>query len=194
VPHFLSDPPVFLQLVVILATAATAFVWWRERSRKAQVALGIVFALAIAFFAVSHFWESPREQATTRVRGVIAAMNRYDAGQAMAHVSDRFDYRGCTKGMLRQAELNRILRQYNAVLSAHGFTRDGVQYSPDGNSCTIPFNVTVSGDIGSRPFFYVEATVVKDPDGEFRLAGFKVWENSLQGRNSSEFVVPGLGR
>jgi hypothetical protein len=191
-PHFLSDPPAFLTLVVVLAILATGFVWWRNRSRTTQIAFVIAVIIGLAFFVISWRWESPREQAHRRVQGVIDAMNRYDAGSAMPHVSDRFDYRGAKKGDLKQSQLNSIIRDRRANIQAWGFSRENVEYATD--RCTIAFSVNVTGDIGSRLGFYVKATVGKDTDGEYRLTGFNVYENTLQGTNSAEFIVPGLGK
>jgi hypothetical protein len=191
-PLIIADPPPFLTIVILLGTLVTGLICWRNRSRKSKVALAIAAVIAGAFFVISWRWESPREQAYRRVQGVIDAMNRYDTGAAMTHVSDRFDYRGARKQDLRQAPLNAILRERRANIQAWGFSRDTTEYEAD--RCTISFSVNVSGDLGSRIGFFVKATVAKDADGEYRMIGFRVFENTLQGSNSPEFVVPGLAR
>lgn len=191
-PLVLADPPPFLTITILLATLVTVFVWWRNRSRKSLVALAVAAIIAVAFFVISWRWESPREQAYRRVQGVIDAMNRYDTGAALAHVSDRFEYRGARKNDLRQAPLNAILRERRANIQAWGFSRDTTEY--DADRCTISFSVNVTGDLGSRIGFFVKATVARDADGEYRMIGFRVYENTLQGANSPEFIVPGLGR
>ena len=192
-PTVLSDPaPVYLVVYALAAMLALA-VWYQRRDRKSRNAMiGIVSVVALLYFF--NFWfESPREKAIGRVHGVIAAMNRFDSGLAVEHVSDRFDYRGAKKSDLRHAALNQILRHHQTVISAWGFSRNDVHDYSD-NTVTVGFGVNVTGTLGSRPGFYVRATAVKDADGEWRINGFKVYENAMQQTNSPEFIVPGLGK
>jgi hypothetical protein len=193
-PTVLSDPaPVYLVVYALAAMIALA-VWYQRRDPKSRNAMiGVVSIVALLFFF--NFWfESPREKAIGRVHGVIAAMNQYDSGLAVTHVSDRFDYRGAKKSDLSHALLNQILRDHRTVISAWGFSRSDVSYDESGNAVTVGFGVNVTGTLGSRPGFYVRATAVKDADGEWRINGFKVYENAMQQTNSPEFIVPGLGK
>ena len=194
VPNFLSDPPPVVFVLYAIAAMIAVAVWYRRRDRKSQVAMIASLAILAILVFLSYKFESPREEAIRRVNDVISAMNRFDSGLALEHVSDSFNYRGAKKGNLRSAPLNLLLRDDRAVLTSWDFARDDVQYDPSGNSVTIGFNVNVSGSSGSRPGFYVRATCIKDPDGQFRISTFKVHENAMQKANSSEFIVPGLGQ
>ena len=193
-PTVLSDPaPVYLVVYALAALVALA-VWYQRRDKKSRKAMIAMVSIVVLLFFFSFWFESPREKAIGRVHAVIAAMNRFDSGQAVEHVSDRFDYRGAKKSDLRNAELNQILQGHQAVISAWGFSRNDVSYDYTGNAVTVGFGVNVTGTLGSRPGFYVKATAVKDPDGEWRIGGFKVYENAMQQTNSPEFIVPGLGK
>ena len=194
VPNFFSDPPTYAILLYAIAAMIAVAVWYRRRDRKSHVAMIAVLAIVAALIFVSYKLESPREEAIRRVNGVIDAMNRFEAGQAVEHVSETFNYRGAVRSSLQRAQLNQILRDRQARISAWDFARDDVQYDPSGNTVTIGFNVNVSGHDGSRPGFYVRATCIKDPDGQYRLSGFIVHENAMQKAKSPEFIVPGLGQ
>jgi hypothetical protein len=190
-PTVLSDPAPVLLVIYAIAALVALGVWYRRRDRKSQIALAATLAIVAALIGLSVWFESPREVAIRRVNGVIAAMNRYDTGAAVEHVSDRFDYRGVKKTGLRNAALNQILREYQAKIAPWDFDRNDVTYDSAG-AVTIGFCVNVKGSLGSRPGFYVRATCVKDPDGEYRLSGFKVHESALQKAKSQEFIVPGM--
>ena len=190
-PTVFSDPAPVLLLVYAIAAILALGVWYRRRDRKSQLALAATLAIVAALVGLSVWFESPREVAIRRVNGVITAMNRYDAGAAMDHVSDRFDYRGVKKSGLRNAALNQLLREQKAVITPWDFDRNDVTYEADG-SVTIGFCVNVKGSLGSRPGFYVRATCVKDPDGEYRLSGYKVHDSALQKARSPEFIVTGM--
>jgi hypothetical protein len=193
-PNFLTDPSPTMQFLAIIGLVIAIAVWYRYRDKKTLIAMIIVTAVVATLFTISWFWKSPREHAIDRATAITNAMNRFDLGRALENVSDNFNYKGCRKKDLKQAELNSILRSENAVISLWGFSRDEVVYSADGNSCEIGFGANVSGHHGSRPGFYVKMTVAKDADGEFRTTGFKVYEDYLKKENGGEFQVPGMNR
>ncbi|HMC64028.1 MAG TPA: hypothetical protein VKI65_03745, partial [Gemmataceae bacterium] len=90
---------------LLLATAAVILlvVWWRTRRRKYAVVIGVIAALAGAYYLLDIAVETDREQIQRKVQELAAGVHEHRLERTFAQVSDSFRRRGRTKEAFRQA-------------------------------------------------------------------------------------------
>ncbi|HET6575058.1 MAG TPA: hypothetical protein VFG68_15735 [Fimbriiglobus sp.] len=197
-PTWLSDPSDAFYLVLFVLVVIAVMVWARNRTRGAQVRAGVAIALLAALFVIDRLVESPREEAVRKTRAMATAANEQFVRPAdqrtwdgvAAHISDQFDFNGVKKDDLLKA-----IAQAPAAGDGEGdvseFDRSRVEYLP-GDKVKVPFVVRIfprgSNFTAPQARFHVEGIFAKDPDGQYRLRGMKLYEDAGGGRQGAEMT------
>jgi hypothetical protein len=204
-PTWLSDPSNGFYLVLFVLAVIAVMVWARNRTRGNLARAGVAVALLVAVFLIDRLVESPREEAVRKTQEMARAANEQFARPAPqrnwdgigAHISDQFDFHGAKKEDL----LNAI-----AQAPAHGdgegdvteFDRNRVEYQA-GDRVMVPFVVRVfprgSNFTAPQARFHVEGVFARDPDGQYRLRGMRLFEDAGGGRQGVEMTsLPRRGK
>jgi hypothetical protein len=105
-----------------------------------------------------------------------------------SHISDQFDFHGAKK-----ADLLKAIAQASGRGDGEGdvseFDRARVEYQ-SGDAVKVPFVVRIfprgSNFTAPQARFHVEGIFAKDPDGQYRLRGMKLYEDAGGGRQGVE--------
>jgi hypothetical protein len=184
-PTFLSDPTQGFYLVLIAFFVIALVLAGKNQDRRSFQTLGIATVAIAAVFLIDRFVESPREQAVRKIEEISAAINERSAERMLANVSDSFDYKGRKKADLAQAV--ELAERHGVRTATWDFNRDRVV--AESNDIEIAFEGKAEGPRGEPFMKHFRARFVKDPDGQYRLQTFRVFDY-VQKEQESE--IPGF--
>jgi hypothetical protein len=184
-PTFLSDPSTALYAILGVITLVLGVVAARRQKRSDLINFGIVAAVLLAVFLIDRAVESPREAAVRKIQEMGAASRAKKYDDLLKHVSDSFKYKSLDKAGLRDRA-----RQAEAIgfggISEYDLARSGFKQV---NDTTIEHGFRVKHNGQPELHFYVVGTFKKEPDGEWRLTTFKLFDPV---NTNDEKDVPGL--
>ncbi len=188
-PAVLTDPPPTLWILLALFALVAVGLWQRSRSRTTGRIALVAVLLPVLLFLCRFSGESPRQEATRRMKAIVAAMDARNPDAMLPHVAEDFDYNGRKKKDIKTSPLWDLLKQYNARASASAFGQDDEQ--PDDTTVVIGF--TAWGSVDGKDFpMYVRATFKKDAKGEWKVKTLKAYQDPVRKANGPEFTIPGL--
>jgi hypothetical protein len=171
-PTAFSDPSPTLYIVLGAVTVIFGAVALRRQRRSDVINFLIPAGLLLALFLIDWAIETPREAVVRKIAEMGAASRAQKHDDLFRHVSESFRYRSLDKKGLRDRA-----RQAEAMgfegFAEYDLARSG--FKPiDQNTVEQGFRVKHTGQ---PPLpFYVVATFKKDPDGEWRLSTFKLFD------------------
>jgi hypothetical protein len=171
-PTALSDPSPTLYLVLGVVTVIFGAIALRRQRRSDVINFLIPAALLVALFVIDRLFESPREAAVRKIQemGTASRDRKYD--DLFRHVSDSFKYRSLDKKGLRDRARQAEAMGFGGI-AEYDLARSGFK-SIDDNTVEQGFRVKHTGQ--PELHFYVVATFKKDPDGEWRITTFKLYD------------------
>lgn len=184
-PTALSDPSTALYAVLGVAALVLGLLALRKQTRSAAINFAIPAAALLAVFLIDRFVESPREMAVRKIREMGAASRDKKVDDVLKHVSDSFKYRALDKKGLRDRAQQAESMGFGGV-SEYDLARSGFK-EVDANTIEQGFRVKHNGS--PEIHLYVIGTFKKDPDGEWRLTTFKLYDPV---NLNDEKEVPGL--
>lgn len=184
-PTALSDPSLSLYAILGVATVLLGIIALRRQKRSDAINFCIPAAALIALFVIDMAVESPREQTVRKIQemGQASRDKKYD--DIFKHVSDSFKYRSLDKKAL-QDKAKQAEGQGFGGFSEYDLARSSFRPMEDG---TIEQGFRVNVKLAQDFPFYVKGTFKKDPDGEWRLVTFKLFDAINM---NDEKEIPGL--
>jgi hypothetical protein len=159
----------------------------RSQRRRDLILFLVGAGALVTLFAIDHFVESPREETTRKIKEMASASKARNIGDITKHMAESFYYNGRNKSETREL-FNRILENTNfGGVDVTAFSRDEFQEIDD-KTAKVRFEVWPTG-FGLPEFRYsCWATFVKEPDGQFRLKTFDLY----QGAGDKPVIPPQL--
>lgn len=187
-PTFLSDPPQTLYLLAGAFAIVSCAVWFGRRDKRSLAVFAAALLLAALVLLLDALFESPREGAEHAVRDISEAVNSRNWDAFDARVSKDFQYKNWKKADLR-AKLAEVIGRYDARTAVWEFNRDKVVQTGD-DQVELVFDA--KGDPKSGPAYYAhfKATLVREPDGVWRLKTLAVYPYASK-TNGPEESFPG---
>ena len=177
-PTFLSDPA--RTLLIILGFLAVILVvgWLQRRSRVALIAAIIAAVALIGVFLCDLFFESPREEATRKMREISTATKAKKLDDGFKHISESFTYQGLDKKALYEKGKWAQTFEVWGGIEVEGFHRSDVKML-DENKVQIGFDAWASGpaSLFKDYHYYCKATFQKEADGQFRLLTLELYKD-----------------
>ena len=184
-PTFLSDPTQAFYLILIAFFVIALVIAGKNQDRRSFQTLGIATVALAGIFLIDFMVESPREQAVRKIEEISAAINERNTEKMLEHVSESFEYKGKKKPDLAQAI--DLARREDVNTATWEFNRDRVVAGAA--DIEIAFDAKAENRRGQPFMAHFRARFVKDPDGQYRLQTFKVY-NIVQ--KDSEQDIPGF--
>jgi hypothetical protein len=191
VPTFLSDPTRGFYLVLIAFAVVAAVLVGVNRTRRRWLVFGSAAALLLAVYATDALVESPREEATRKVKAMADAATATDPNRFVEHVSPTFAATGgATREKLRLSPVWGLIRERQARVAVWGFGHD----SFDRISTTeveVGFYAKAEADGGGMVMRYCKTRFVQDPDGQYRMSTIKFYNPADRGIHVED-PIPGF--
>ena len=187
---------------VILAAAVVLLLvaWWQTRKRY-WLYPGLAFlALIGVYFLLDRLVETDREQIVRKVNEMSAGVRERSVDRIFANVSEQFHLNGSGRAAFRQFA-ERALRTGEVTditiwdfAFPEGFRtkvrRVGTAGAPERDGARVSFMVKPQGPRLGAPFFRCDATFVRDPDGQWRLFTFQLFQPGVD--SNQPFQIPQL--
>ena len=189
-PNVLSDPPFLLYAILVIGFVIAVAVWYRLRSHKSRIAVGIFALLLGALTLIDRLIESPREESVRRVEAMAAAAKVRDPAWFVEQLAKSFAYNGKTREDVRNSGIWNLIRQYNVRVAVWGLGKDDFQILSD---TEIEFGFYAKGEASGQQgaeVRYILTRFVKEADGAYRLKSMKFY--SLQNGNRAEEPITGF--
>ena len=171
-----GDPVVYLILACV-ALACFAL-WWRTRKRRYAIAGVVAVLLGVVFFLLDRSFESDREQIERKTQEVAAAVQRHDVAGAFRHISEEFHYGATDKKGLRAFAEQGVAQRNVTEMTVWGFEPGAVDRAARTAGMNFLFKVRGNWSAGGE-FFRCESIWKLDPDGQWRLFTFKIFNPAV---------------
>jgi hypothetical protein len=162
--------------------------WWRTRKRGFLIAAVFFAALILAYSLLDHLVESDGEQMTRKVDEIATAVSRKDVDAAFRSVSDSFKH-----GAADKQQFQKFCKSHQAaghVAEVKVWDLEATKLSPEDRRGVVQFRFKVTGNWGeSPPNYFARVTFVKDPDGQWRLQNYDVYDALNQ--SNTPVPIPG---
>jgi ketosteroid isomerase-like protein len=178
------------RLTVYVALAVVALLlaarWWQTRRGAWLVGAACALALIGVYYVLDRARETDREQIERKLQEMAAAVRPRDVRRICAHISESFQLQGVGKATFCEFadRMMRTRQVTDLVVFDVGFP-PGFKSSFEDRSGGAPrrteqarvqLRAKPRGDAqGTNITYPVEATFVRDPDGQWRLQTFQVF-------------------
>lgn len=183
-PTFLSDPTLATYLVLFAIVLIAGGNAARNQNRKSLLGVGLAILPLLLLFLCDRFFESPREEATRKVKAMAAAAaDPPHPDQFIENVSPSFNEKGKTRDALKTHHVWDVVRQFHARVAVWGFGHDAFEQISD---TEVEVGFYVKADSHQTSGFvmrYARARFVKDPDGQYRVKSIKFYDPATGGLN-----------
>jgi hypothetical protein len=182
--------------VFLAALAAVMlYAWWVTRKRRWLYRVGAVAVLAGAYFLLDRLVETSREQIERNLTEMAAGVKARDRDRVFNHLSDDFRWRKFDKSTLRVLADSHGWQLGEPILWDIRFPSDykspvlakvpGEGQAPP--SRWVVFRLKRKGDAVA---FDCEALFVREPDGQWRMRHFEVFNPVVD--STKPLDLPGL--
>jgi hypothetical protein len=159
---------------VILGLVAVAFLvaLWTTRKRSYAIGLGVSVAL-IALFLLLTWVPSDRSQIVGAINEMGRGVRMGNADLIFSHISDKFHLGSLDKPTFRRAVEGVLQRKEVTDIEVWDF--EPPEISRPNRTARIAFMVKPKGPLGGDAHYRCKATFVLDPDGQWRMQTFQVF-------------------
>jgi ketosteroid isomerase-like protein len=179
VSDWLFEGRIAVYCLIGVAAVILFLVWWRTRKRNVLLAAAAVAALAVGYFVLSQFVETPRKQVERKLQEMASAVSARDADGIFKHIAKDFKFRGMDRPQFRG---------YVDTALQRGIITELVIYDVewpdggDGRSRPVEFMAKPKGPVlGDQPAYRVTAKFVREGDGQWRMQSFEAY-NPVAGK------------
>jgi hypothetical protein len=190
-PAVLTDPPPALWILLVIFALVSVGLWLRSRKRGMGIAAVIAVLLLVLLFLCRFAGESPRQEATRRMKAIVAAIDARKPDDMLPHIAEDFDYHG-RKQDIKASGLWGLLDQENARVSAKFL--DGVDPPPPEGTVVIDLNAWGTARGQDHGPLFIRATFKKDAKGEWKVTTMWATLDQIRKANGTEFFIPYLGK
>jgi hypothetical protein len=173
--HWLVEGWLSIYLVLLTIAIGLLAMWWRTRRRRWLIGLAVVAGLVGLYALLDWLIETPYEQMVRKINEMAASAQKRDPTSLSANISNDFSFRGMSKDALLAAANSRIRNGDVREVVVWDFQRGPI--SAEERTGDIDFLIKVKTVWTPDAVFYrCHATFALDPDGQWRLRTFKLFD------------------
>jgi hypothetical protein len=174
-PSWLIEDPTILYLVLAVIALVCLGLWWRDRKRRPLIGLAVVLVLVGLVALLDVFIVTERERLMTTLRTMAGRVQAVDVDGTFQHISDQFVLGKENKEQFRQFCRDAVQRHGISRMNMWDMTI--VELSPERRTARVEFNAKAESSRHLAEFFrLVRADFVLDPDGQWRMSGFQLFD------------------
>jgi hypothetical protein len=193
-PSWLVDDPTDAYMVLGLLALVLGIIWWFNRGEdfgkkklgwlKGLIArrltlnqccgmgLTLIGFLAVVILALYLFVDTDNKRIRRAIREMSDGVKEDNVDKIFSHISNQFRLVGMTKESFRPVVESHRRNGDVTEVAAWGFEQ--AKFTEDKKEATIEFMIKPKGSI-TQGWFRCVATFVRDPDGQWRLKTFSVF-------------------
>jgi signal transduction histidine kinase len=171
---WLVDNPTYVYVTLGIVALGFLIGLWTTRKRRYAIGLGIVAGLALLFFLFTLLMPTDLKRIRHAIDGMGAGVREKNTDRIFDHISDRFRLGSLDKEAFRSA-VDPILKRGDVTEINVWDFRDA-DISREKRTGTLVFQVKPQPeDRFNKQFYRCKATFVLDPDDQWRLKGFELF-------------------
>lgn len=188
-PSWLAEDPTVVYFILGLVALALTAGWWMTRLGKFAVGAVVAVLLILLVRLIDYCVVTDREKIVGSVRTMAEGVDERDIDKIFSRVSARFRLKGLDKAGFRGWAEPHIRNGDVSSIRVWGFTRGSVDR--ERGTATIEFLVKGHGawERGGE-FFRCKAAFLLDPDGEWRMSGFELFQPYQDPELASPLDIP----
>ena len=170
---FLIDEPGPIYVFLVLAIVVAVALWWRT-DRKWFLLGGIVsLLLIVALWLLGRWIETDNLQIERRIREMRTGVQQRNVDQILANISDKFHFGNYNKAQFRTRAAEALRRLDINDIEVWDFREH--QTAREKREASVTFSVKPHTGFSRGEFYKCTADFVLDPDGQWRMSGFRVF-------------------
>jgi hypothetical protein len=192
-PSWLVDHPTLIDVLLIVIALACAIRWWQgHKDRSLFGVIGAVLVLVVIWL-LGLFLPSDAKKIDHALQEMSVGVQTHDVNRIFQHVSEQFEQGSPTftstlnKAAFRQRAESIIGNRH--VTEVRVWDVKVEEFSPDKRQAKVTFSAKPKGDWSQDVFYRVRAEFVLDPDGQWRLKGFRVFNPYVE--SETPLTIPG---
>jgi hypothetical protein len=208
-PTWLADDPTMAYVILGLLALVLGVIWWINRgedfgkkklgwirgliarrltlNQACAMGLTLIAFLAIAVFLLSHFAVTDHKRIVKAIEEMSAGVREKNVSKIFAHISDQFNLRGQTKSSFQPTVKFHLDNDDIVEVAAWDF--ETAKVDREKKEATIEFMIKPKGRLTRDVPYRCLATFVLDPDGQWRLKTFSVFEPHID-PGSGQSIYP----
>jgi hypothetical protein len=189
-PSWIVDDPTLACVILGLAALLFGACWWFTRERWLAIAVGIFAGLTALVLLLFFLIDTDAKQIKRRIRAMADAVGIKDADRIFEHFSEQFVFLGLYgKQSFRERAMGYVQRGEVQSISVWGFEPRDIDREQ--KKATMLFKAKATG-IGFKgiEYFRVRASFVLDPDGQWRLREFWLYDPMIDPATGPELKIP----
>jgi hypothetical protein len=188
-PSWLVDDPTLLLTILGILALALAIAWWLTRQRALLFALAGVVCLAGLVIVLYYLIDTDAKQIERNLHKMVAGVEAKDPQRIFDYISDRFSFLGHNKASFRQGVEGYI--RSGEVQGIKVWAFDVRELNREQRTAKVLFNAKGQGT-AFQGYEYVQckAVFVLDPDGQWRLKGFDLYQPQTDPDHGEPLTVP----
>jgi uncharacterized protein YjeT (DUF2065 family) len=193
-PNWLIDDPTNVLFVLALLAIALGVLWWVRRSddfgkkkvnwikglitcrvtlnQFCAMGLTLIAFLAIAELLLYFFVPTDQKRIESAIQEMSDGVRQNNVDKIFAQISDRFSNKESFRPVVKHYTDNGDITE----VAAWDFEQ--ARFNQEKTEATIEFMIRPKGNMTHSPYRCV-ATFVKDPDRQWRLRGFRVFQPQI---------------
>jgi hypothetical protein len=171
---WLIDNSTLVYTILGAACLGLGLLWWRTKYARYLEGSALALALIAAVWTLGFFVDTDTRRIVRAVEEMRAGVQGRDVDRIFAQISRHFRFGGSNFTEFRRRVAD-VIRSRN-VNDVNVWDFEPGEISRTRGTATINFKVKPTGDWGNDARFYrCDAEFVLDPDGQWRMRGFQVF-------------------
>jgi hypothetical protein len=185
------------ELAIERPTQQSRILQWRSRQRKFAVLAGTIVLFLAALWLFASLGSSDTRKIKHALEEMSAGVESHDLNRIFAHVSDQFQQGMPTFGSAGSTLGKEAFRQRSeSIILSRNVTRVSVwsievtELSRANRLAKVTFYAKPRGNWESEVYYLIRAQFVLDPDDQWRLKGFEVFNPFVE--TNQPIQIPGM--
>jgi hypothetical protein len=191
---WLVDDAALIYIILGCVAVGSAVAWWRTRQGKFALGTAIAAGLIVLVYCFGLFFPSDSRRITKALQEMSEGVRTRDLNRIFAQVSDRFQQGPPTFSAAVDKEAFR--KRAEEIIKSRNVEQVVVwdphfeELSHTARTARVVFSAKAKGNWGSEVPYLVRADFVLDPDGQWRMKGFQVFNPVVNTRDPIQ--IPGM--
>jgi len=208
-PSWLVDDAPTIYMVLGLLALVLGVVWWMNRGEDfgkkklgwirgliarrltlnqcCAMGLTLTGVLALAVFILGFFVDTDQKRIERAIKEMSDGVKEKNVDKIFSHISNQFNLSGRTKEAFRPMVEHHIRNGDITEVEAWGFEQ--AKLSEDKKEASIEFLIKPKGNM-TKAWYRCLATFIRDPDGQWRLKTFSVFEPQIDPASRRSIYPP----
>lgn len=184
----LVDESTFIYIALILLCSGLLFAWRRTRKWWYLAATGLGFVLVVGFAILTHLVVTDRQKIEATIRTSAAAVERRDVEAIRRGLANDFRFHGADRKTF--IEKGRDILQHGDVRELAVWDMGFMTLDKRNGTARVTFMAKPRGNWSEGVHYRVEADLVRESDGQWRVRTFEVFKPFVDAREPQP--IPGF--